>query len=45
MIAAGIVTPPIAKTFPLERVNEALLFMRNGRANARIVIKWQIYST
>ncbi|HIE30435.1 TPA: hypothetical protein EYP66_24510 [Candidatus Poribacteria bacterium] len=38
MIASGIITPPIARTFPLEQINEALLFMRDGRANARIVI-------
>jgi len=38
MVAAGIVTPPIARTFPLEQINNALEEMRSGRANARIVI-------
>jgi propanol-preferring alcohol dehydrogenase len=38
MIASGIVKPPIAQTFPLSQINEALKEMRSGRANARIVI-------
>jgi len=38
MIASGIITPPIAKTFPLSQINEALKEMRSGQANARIVI-------
>ena len=38
MVAAGIVTPPIARTYPLSQINEALQFMRSGQANARIVI-------
>lgn len=38
LISAGIITPPIARTFPLEQINEALTFMRSGKAHARIVI-------
>jgi len=38
MVAERIVTPPIARTYPLSQINEALQFMRSGQANARIVI-------
>ena len=38
MVATGAVTPHISKTFPLEKINEALEFMRGGKANGRIVI-------
>jgi propanol-preferring alcohol dehydrogenase len=41
MIATGIITPPIARIFPLSQINEALKEMRSGRANARIVIAIQ----
>jgi len=38
MMAKGIITPVIAKTFPLEEINEAMQFMRSGGAGARIAI-------
>lgn len=38
MVGAGIITPLIARTFPLERINEALQFMRGGQAHGRVVI-------
>jgi len=38
MVSAGLVAPPIARTYPLEQINEALQFMRSGRASARIVL-------
>ncbi|HIC17265.1 TPA: hypothetical protein EYO77_04050 [Candidatus Poribacteria bacterium] len=41
MLAAGIINPPIAKTFPLEEVNQALDLMRIGGVNGRIVITVQ----
>ncbi len=39
MIAAGIVTPRIVETFQLEEINEALQFVRSGRAHGRVVIR------
>lgn len=41
MLAAGIINPPIAKTFPLEEINQALDLMRIGGVNGRIVITVQ----
>ncbi len=38
MLATGILNPPIAETFPLEKVNQALDLMRAGGVNGRIVI-------
>ena len=41
MLATGIVNPPIAETFLLEEVNQALDLMRIGGVNGRIVITFQ----
>lgn len=38
MLASGIITPQISKTFPLEQINEAFQFLESGRASARIVV-------
>ena len=38
MVAAGNITPLIAKIFPLEQINAALEFMARGQAAARIII-------
>ena len=38
MLATGILNPPIAETFPLEKVNQALDLMKTGGVNGRIVI-------
>ena len=38
MLATGILNPPIAETFPLEKVNQALDLMGAGGVNGRIVI-------
>jgi len=39
MLAAGIISPPISREYPLEQINEALEFLRSGRAAARIVVR------
>lgn len=41
MLATGIVNPPIAETFLLAEVNQALDLMRIGGVNGRIVITFQ----
>ena len=38
MLASEIITPPIARTFPLEQVNEALEYLRSGQAHGRVVV-------
>lgn len=38
MMSAGIITPPIAEHFPLDRVNDAMELLRSGKAHGRIVI-------
>ena len=38
MVAAGKATPQIARTFPLEEINQALECMTSGQAPGRIVI-------
>jgi D-arabinose 1-dehydrogenase-like Zn-dependent alcohol dehydrogenase len=38
MLASGMIAPPVARTFPLEQINEALHFVRSGQAHARVVI-------
>lgn len=39
MLAAGIISPPISREYPLEQINEALEFLRSGRAAARIIVR------
>lgn len=38
MVASGIVTPQISRTYPLEEINQALDFMQSGQSAGRIVI-------
>ena len=38
MLASGIITPPIARTFPLEQINEALQFLKSGQAHGRVLV-------
>jgi propanol-preferring alcohol dehydrogenase len=38
LIARGVIRPPIARRFPLDRFNEAMDFVRSGRATGRVVI-------
>lgn len=38
MMSAGIIAPPIAKHYPLDRVNDAMELLRSGKAHGRIVI-------
>ncbi len=38
MISAGIIKPPIAKHFPLKQINDAMEFLRSGKAHGRIII-------
>jgi D-arabinose 1-dehydrogenase-like Zn-dependent alcohol dehydrogenase len=38
MLGSGIVTPPIARTFQLEEINNAFEFVREGQAHARVVV-------
>ncbi len=38
MMSDGIITPPIAEHFPLERINDAMGLLRSGKAHGRIVI-------
>ncbi len=37
-ISAGIIRPHIARTLPLEQINEALSLVRNGAVHGRVVI-------
>lgn len=38
MLSAGILNPPISRTFRLEEINEALQHLRSGEAPARLAI-------
>ena len=38
MMASGVIRPPIAKRFPLDELNEAMQYVRSGRAHGRVVI-------
>jgi D-arabinose 1-dehydrogenase-like Zn-dependent alcohol dehydrogenase len=39
LIARGVIRPAIAEIFPLERINDALQLVRDGRAGGRVVIR------
>lgn len=38
MLAGGLLDPPIDRAFPLEAINEAFAYVRDGRANGRVVV-------
>jgi D-arabinose 1-dehydrogenase-like Zn-dependent alcohol dehydrogenase len=38
MLARGIIRPPIAEHFTLDRVNEAMECVRGGKTHGRVVI-------
>lgn len=38
MLARGIIRPPIAERFPLDRINEAMEHVRGSKAHGRVVI-------
>jgi D-arabinose 1-dehydrogenase-like Zn-dependent alcohol dehydrogenase len=39
MLASGVVAPPIAQTFALEEINDALELLRSGHAHARLIVR------
>ena len=39
MLATGIIQPPIAKRYPLDRFNEAIDDVRGGKTHGRVVIE------
>jgi propanol-preferring alcohol dehydrogenase len=39
LIARGVVRPPVAATFPLEQINEALDVVRNHKAQGRVIVR------
>jgi propanol-preferring alcohol dehydrogenase len=41
LVERGILKPQIARTFPLEQVNEALDFMESGQSSGRVVIVFE----
>jgi D-arabinose 1-dehydrogenase-like Zn-dependent alcohol dehydrogenase len=38
LLARGVLRPPVAGHFPLQRINEALSFVRSGQAQGRVII-------
>jgi D-arabinose 1-dehydrogenase-like Zn-dependent alcohol dehydrogenase len=39
LMAAKVIRPLIAGTFPLERINDALALVRNGQAQGRVIVR------
>jgi propanol-preferring alcohol dehydrogenase len=39
LVARGVIRPPVAATFPLERINEALKLVRTNQVQGRVIIR------
>ena len=41
LMGQGVIAPPIARTFGLDEINEAMNLVRSGNAHGRVVVRVQ----